>query len=70
VTAKWQVPEGDTIEAHYCERCGDPWALCVCCDDCGQPALACRCERECGSARFADCPLPLDHPGFCVERER
>jgi hypothetical protein len=55
VTAKWLVPEGDTIAEHHCDRCSEPWALCV-------------CETECGAARFADCPLPLGHGGFCVER--
>lgn len=54
------VPEGDTVADHYCGRCRQQWSWCYCpTDD----------EEACGASRFADCVLPLGHPGFCEEAE-
>ena len=58
MTARFVVPEGDAVGDHYC-ACGQPWDWCACPDE----------EAECGSFRFADCPLPLGHAGFCVDRQ-
>lgn len=59
----WEAYEeryGETEAEHRCPDCGGWWwATCGC---------AAPLDAECGASRFADCPLPLGHPGICEER--